>query len=83
VTAKPTTGLLGGRNSTREKPLWNSTNQQPNCHNEPRLIPLTQTQLEEIKISPRHATDFFKKHNLNGWPRVITPEPNKHFLAEN
>ena len=51
-------------------------------HRKPRLIPLTQPQLEEIKISPRHATDFFKKHNLKGWPRVVTPEPNKHFLAE-
>jgi len=48
----------------------------------PRLIPLSQAQLEEIKISPRHASDFFKKHNLKGWPRVVTPEPNKHFLAE-
>lgn len=51
-------------------------------HRKPRLIPLTQPQLEEIKISPRHATDLFKKHNLKRWPRVVTPEPNKHFLAE-
>lgn len=51
-------------------------------HRKPRLIPLNQAQLEEIKTSPRHASDFFKKHNLTGWPRVVTPEPNKHFLAE-
>jgi hypothetical protein len=50
-------------------------------HRKPRLIPLTQPQLEEIKTSPRHASDFFKKHSLKGWPRVITPEPNKHFLT--
>lgn len=51
-------------------------------HRKPRLIPLTQPQLEEIKISPRHATDFFKKFHIKGWPRIVTPEPNKHFLAE-
>jgi len=46
-----------------------------------RPLPITQTDLNEIKHSRQHAEDFFKKRNLKGWPRVVTPEPHKHFLV--
>ena len=44
-------------------------------------IPLTQTDLNEIKHSRKHAEDFFKKRRIHGWPRVVTTEPGKHFLV--
>jgi len=43
--------------------------------------PITQPQLDELKKSPQHASKLLKSLNLKGWPRVITPEPNKHFLT--
>lgn len=48
-----------------------------------RPISITQTDLNEIKHSRKHAEDFFKKRKILGWPRVITPEPHKHFLVNN
>lgn len=46
-----------------------------------RPISITQTDLNEIKHSRQHAEDFFKKRKIIGWPRVVTPEPHKHFLV--
>jgi len=43
---------------------------------------ISQQELEEIKRSRQHASEFFKKLRIKGWPRVVTPEPGKHFLAE-
>lgn len=45
------------------------------------MKPITQTDLNEIKHSRKHAEDFFKKRKILGWPRVVTPEPHKHFLV--
>ena len=44
-------------------------------------VPLTQTDLNEIKHSRKRAEDFFKKRRIHGWPRVMTTEPGKHFLV--
>jgi hypothetical protein len=46
------------------------------------FIPISQEQLDEIKKSREHAGKLFKLFQIKGWPRVVTPEPNKHFLAE-
>lgn len=47
----------------------------------PHLRPITPEQITEIKKSRQHASEFFKRLRITGWPKVVTPEPGKHFLT--
>lgn len=46
------------------------------------MIPITQQQLNELKLSRKHAEEMFKNYRLKGWPKSITTEPGKHFLVQ-
>ena len=43
--------------------------------------PITPEQITEIKKSRQHASELFKRLRITGWPKVVTPEPGKHFLT--
>lgn len=45
------------------------------------MKPITQEQLQEIKSSRQAAEHIFRMLKIPGWPRVVTTEPGKHFLA--
>jgi len=47
----------------------------------PHLRPITPEQITEIKKSRQHASELFKRLRITGWPKVVTPEPGKHFLT--
>jgi len=42
------------------------------------LIPITQAELNELKLSSAHAQAFLKILQIKGWPRVITIEGKHH-----
>lgn len=45
------------------------------------MKPITNEQLQLIKSSRGAAQYIFKMLKIPGWPRVVTTEPGKHFLA--
>jgi hypothetical protein len=45
------------------------------------MKPITHEQLQLIKSSRLEAEHIFKMLKIPGWPRVVTTEPGKHFLA--
>lgn len=38
----------------------------------PHLRPITPEQITEIKKSRQHASEFFKRLRITGWPKVVT-----------
>lgn len=48
-----------------------------------KTIFINQKTLDFIKSSREEAIKFFKQNKILGWPKVVTPEPGKHYLVPN